>query len=1129
MRKLLLKIFPTALAIGISAISLSFAGSFARPDRAPLAFPKVFSNLVRTPQPKELSLADRVAYQRAIEEVYWRHRIWPNERPDPKPSFDETMPPAQLEEIVRDYLRECQALEDYWQQPVRAEQLQAEMERMAQHTAQPEVLRELFAALGNNPFVIAECLARPTLSKRLLAPLGADDPKGKAALKSRLAQVVNQAPNNVRAPATAFALPAILDNGSPRSIWTVSWPNVLTPTQACIDAWSTTSTTNAPSARDFHSAVWTGSEMIVWGGESNGFPENLNTGGRYNPSTDSWTATSTDNAPSARRGHKAMWTGSEMIVWAGFDGSAYINTGGRYSPATNSWTATNTTNAPSARSGHTAIWTGNEMIVWGGFFYDGSTTVFNTGGRYDPATNSWTTTSTAGAPSARSSHTAIWTGNEMIVWGGGDTTGARYNPGADSWTAMSATNAPAARGAHTTVWTGSEMVVWGGQAGTFFVNTGGKYNPGTNSWTATTTNNAPTDRSNHTAVWTGSEMIIWGGNDNGFSSLNTGGRYSPGSNSWTPTSTANAPAARSLNSAVWTGSEMIVWGGVMPGAYLNSGAKYCGPATGPSPTPTPTPPAPTPTPSEPPTPTPTTFGFVPGHYYSSNYSSRIIKEYDGAGINISSYTIPPALGEEVRGLTFGADGLLYATVSRSSSGCAVLALRSDGSVAMSYTWPDNFTGGDITLGKIAMDNRYLYLSGVRGLLRFLLGDPSSGTSISTGRPICDVKPLPNGNLFVAFSGNIDEITTSGALVRHVTPYPFSALNDVRSMEYNPATNILFVTHLGFTNFFDRIMRFNATTGALLSDATFGNASDLFLDASGNLLAGSSSQNPTFFSQDLVQGNHLHGGQQLFVTQYAPSQALNISTRMRVETGNNVLIGGFIVNGTAPKTVAVRGIGPSLARFGIPDVLADPTLQLRDSSGALVRQNDNWQDDPSQASQLAALGLVPQDLNESGLVESLSPSAYTTILAGKNGGTGVGLVEIYDANSGATSQLANISTRGFVLTGSNVMIGGFILGGANNTHVAVRGIGPSLADLGLSPVLADPTLELRDSNGVLLFSNDNWQDDPVTAAQLTAFGLAPANAAESGIVVSALPGAFTAVLAGKNGGTGIGLVEIYNVH
>ena len=260
----------------------------------------------------------------------------------------------------------------------------------------------------------------------------------------------------------------------------------------------------------------------------------------------------------------------------------------------------------------------------------------------------------------------------------------------------------------------------------------------------------------------------------------------------------------------------------------------------------------------------------------------------------------------------------------------------------------------------------------------------------------------------------------------------------------------------------------------------------------------------------------------------PAQALNISTRLRVDTGNNVLIGGFIVAGSAPKSVAVRGIGPSLTQFGVTDVLADPTLELRNSSGAFLMQNDNWQDDPAQAAQLTALGLGLRNPNESGIVASLPPASYTAILAGKNGGTGVGLVEVYDTNQASNSQLANISTRGLVLIGNNVMIGGFILGGSNNTHVVVRGIGPSLAQFGLSPVLANPTLVLHDGNGAVLVSNDNWQDDPASAAQLIALGLAPQEPAESGIYASLPPGAFTAVLAGKNSGTGIGLVEIYNV-
>jgi len=646
-------------------------------------------------------------------------------------------------------------------------------------------------------------------------------------------------------------------------------------------------------------------------------------------------------------------------------------------------------------------------------------------------------------------------------------------------------------------------------------------------------------------------MIVWGGEDNSFALLNTGGRYSPGTDSWIPTTTTDAPSTRSEFTAVWTGSEMIIWGG---GTHLNDGARYCGqgpiptptpatpsptpPVATPTPTPTGTPgtpsPTPTPSPSSTPTPapssTPTTFAFVPGHYYSSNYFSRDIKEYDSTGFLVGSYTVPSALGEEVRGLAFGADGLLYVAVSRGSSGFAVLALESDGTVRTAYEGPA-YIAGNLSYGKIAMDNQYLYVAGGGSLTRFRLGDPSSGTTIYGDT--WDVKPLANGHLFAAEQSSIDEITTSGTFVRRIelTGGGFDEhFTDIRGLEYNPATNILFVTHLGGSGFAFRIIRLDATTGALLNSVEFNYADDMFLDASGNLLVGSTNQVPRFYSQDLVQENSLNGGNQTFVTQYVPAQALNISTRLRVQIGDRVMIGGFIVTGSAPKTVAVRGIGPSLAGGGVSDVLADPTLELRDGSGALISQNDDWQDDPVQAAELMNLGLAPGDPKESAIVATLPPSAaYTATLFGTNNSTGVGLVEVYDINRAASSQLANISTRGFVETADDVMIGGFILSGSSGTAIAVRGIGPSLTNAGVSDVLADPTLELRDGNGVLLSSNDNWQDDPVQAAQLSALGLAPSNALESGIFAQLQPGAFTAILAGKDGGTGNGLVEMYNVH
>jgi hypothetical protein len=243
-----------------------------------------------------------------------------------------------------------------------------------------------------------------------------------------------------------------------------------------------------------------------------------------------------------------------------------------------------------------------------------------------------------------------------------------------------------------------------------------------------------------------------------------------------------------------------------------------------------------------------------------------------------------------------------------------------------------------------------------------------------------------------------------------------------------------------------------------------------------------------------------------------------------------MIAGFIIHGNTAKPVIMRGMGPSLANAGIPagTVLNDPVLELRGSDGSLITSNDNWKDSP-QRGQIEGSVFQPGDDREAVIVATLSPGAYTAILTGKGQTTGVGLVEVYDNNQIVDAELANISTRGFVQTGNNVMIGGFILGGSlNNTQIALRGIGPSLAQFGLDPVLADPTLELHDSNGATLAANDDWQSDPVSAAQLAAAGLGLTNSKESGIFTSLPAGAFTAILAGKNGNIGIGLVELYDL-
>jgi hypothetical protein len=241
-----------------------------------------------------------------------------------------------------------------------------------------------------------------------------------------------------------------------------------------------------------------------------------------------------------------------------------------------------------------------------------------------------------------------------------------------------------------------------------------------------------------------------------------------------------------------------------------------------------------------------------------------------------------------------------------------------------------------------------------------------------------------------------------------------------------------------------------------------------------------------------------------------------------------MIGGFIVSGSESKRVIIRGIGPSMATLGVPGVVSDPILRLFGPTGTPIGVNDNWQ--ATQQAEIEATGLAPQDPREAAIIATLQPAAYTASVAGINGGSGVGLIEIYDLNSAANAKLANISTRGSVQLADNVMIGGFVLGGTsiNPGKVVVRAIGPSLAQSGISGPLSNPSLRLFDNNGQSVAFNDNWADDPAQAADLQALNLAPSNPAESAIVTTLPPGLYTAVVAGQGGGTGIGLIEVYSI-
>lgn len=253
-----------------------------------------------------------------------------------------------------------------------------------------------------------------------------------------------------------------------------------------------------------------------------------------------------------------------------------------------------------------------------------------------------------------------------------------------------------------------------------------------------------------------------------------------------------------------------------------------------------------------------------------------------------------------------------------------------------------------------------------------------------------------------------------------------------------------------------------------------------------------------------------------------SHLANISTRLRVGSGDDVLIAGVIVQGSGSKKVVVRGIGPSLP---LTNTLSDPSLALYDGSNTLIATNDDWFSDPN-AAEVFLSGLSPQNPKESALVGALQPTLYTVVLRGADGGTGNAIVELYDLETNGSSEIVNISTRGFVDTADNVMIGGFIITGNNPLTVLIRGIGPSLTAANVPNVLSNPELELHNGNGDIIYFDDNWRD--TQEAALVAVGLQPTNDAEAAIIVSLLPGNYTAIVRGADGGVGNGLLEVYKL-
>ncbi len=489
----------------------------------------------------QLDFDDRVDAEAAIVRL---QQSW---RSGKDPAEVEPVPRKLIEQRVRTYLKQSVAVKRFWDVSIDVPMLEAELQRIVRDTHDPERLRELFAALDHDPVLIQECIARPLIARRRLQGLFDGRDLG-SWWRSVEGQLDPRDDSIVVRRTRASALPQVREGSA-----------VCSP----VEGWLPMSAISQPGDRNGHTVIWTGAEVVVWGGNvSSG---QTDTGGIYSLVFDSWDATSLNGAPSPRSSHTAVWTGSEMIVWGGqsnFD--SYKNDGARWDPVINTWQYVAPSGGPGPRSHHAAVWTGDEMIVTGGTlpFSEGDTYAY----QYSPDSDTWSQLPWWNH-SDRQFHTAVWTGSKMIVWGGrreastggGEfssvTTGYVYDPATLSWTPI-APSGLWGRAWHSAVWTGSQMIIWGGAISDFdgsqysFPDDGAVYDPA-QLWTYLPATGASIPRDDPAAVWAGGEMVViptFGFGD---------ARYNPSTDQWTPI--AGAPDVLTPTSAVWTGHRVVVW------------------------------------------------------------------------------------------------------------------------------------------------------------------------------------------------------------------------------------------------------------------------------------------------------------------------------------------------------------------------------------------------------------------------------------------------------------------------------------------------------------------------------------------------------------------------------------------
>jgi hypothetical protein len=785
----------------------------------------------------------------------------------------------------------------------------------------------------------------------------------------------------------------------------------------------------------------------------------------YDPATQIFTATvGTMQVPRANHTSTLMPSG-KVFITGGFSGTSPHSETEFYDPGTQMFTVGAT--MLFHRSNHRAILQGDgKLLVIGGVTLESGFLAVNE--LFDPVTQTWTEHDDMVEDRAGHTATALQSGNILVAGGvtGNQTLQSAevIDPVTHQFTAINEMQVP--RNQHTaTLLQDGRVLLTAGSTDTNALTSGEIFNPTNNTFTLLSST-LTDDRKNHTAtLLNDGRVLIAGGRNTEDGKLRSAELFDPATSLFTVTGSMKTVRALHTATLLNTGQPLLVGGVVTGGGETNSAETY--------------------------DPTTESFGFAAGHLMIGRKRHRASLLNDGT-VLISGGTV-------LANTQGGGD-------------------RTTETAELYDPATDSFTQvGDMSVAR--SDHYSVLLEDGSVIITGGTVDPEVGDLYDTGTKTFS----PSANSMLESRGRLVSLRLMnaawGSLQGHVLAIGGSDIGSsifggaqqaLASVEiYDPATK-------QFSNFGTMTVERQNHTATELNDGRIliaGGVGRPFVSATAEVLAGPTpSPAPT----------------------PAQSKPLNISTRGDVETGDKVMIGGFILaGGDAPKRLIIRAIGPSLSDAGITDALADPILELHDSAGVLITSNDNWK--TSQQADIDATGLAPSNDLESAIIATLSPfdpavegsGIYTAIVSGKNNGTGVGLAEVYDLDDPSSlTYLANISTRGFVQPDDKAMIGGFIIGaGAQTGQVVVRAIGPSLT-ASIPEALQDPTLNLYNAEGTVVAVDDDWEETNKEA--IAATGLAPNDSRESAILADLAPGAYTAIVQGKAGTSGVGLVEVYYI-